>query len=92
MLSSAWLTAAYCVLPLQAVGKYYAIGTSHGLVLVFGKCLLILLRIVHVFCFTYYSDLKEQLKCVLSPYQKAASGADVDGRLRVDQKCVIIVQ
>ena len=42
--------------------------------------------------FTYFSDFKEQLKCVLSPYQKAASGADVDGRLRVDQNCVIIVQ
>ena len=58
----------------------------------FVKCI-ILLRIVQVgILFTYFSDLKEQLKCVLSPYQKAASGADVDGGLRVDQNCVIIVQ
>ena len=28
----------YNVLSLQAVRKYFAIGTSHGLVLLFGKC------------------------------------------------------
>ena len=89
MLSSAWLTAAYCVPPVQAVGKYYAIGTSHGLVLVFGKCLSSVYNIVivNVFMFTFFSDLKEQLKCVLSPYQKGTSGTDVDGRLKVHQKC-----
>ena len=42
----------------------------------------VLLEIVNVFMFTFFSDLKEQLKCVLSPYQKGTAGTDVDGRLR----------
>ena len=31
------LTVFTCTV-VQAVGKYYAIGTSHGLILVFGEC------------------------------------------------------
>ena len=56
------------------------------------KCIILLkIHVVDVFCFTFFSDLKEQLKCVLSPYQKGTSGTDVDGRLKVDQKWVVIM-
>ena len=70
---------------IQAVGKYYAIGTSHGRVLVFGMVthyqfmLICACMCANELLFDdVVADTKEQLKCVLSPYQKGVS--DVDGK------------
>ena len=59
----------------QAVGSVYAIGTSHGLVLVFGRCILHCIYVIMSSFYPICADGKEQLRSVLSPYQKGTSEA-----------------
>ena len=103
------LTVFTCTV-VQAVGKYYAIGTSHGLILVFGEwcvcgCTVLALclmpsnrtSLIHIILYMYmymyigiqsfksgselnfmspFPDSREQLKCVLNPYQHHKSATD----------------